>query len=81
MILVLGRKKLEFIDTIPYLFCRLKEPGVKDRCVAQFARPGDHNNVSNYMFSGTFGRMIQDMSSDGTGMAPPLADEVDSIGI
>lgn len=84
MVAVLGKKKFEFLDTVPYLLSRLREPGIRDRCLAQFAEApaAKHDKVSIYMLEPTskFGRMVRALNSDGTSMDPLLGDEVDSIG-
>ena len=84
MVVNLARTKLAFLDSIPYLFARLREDGIRDRCLEQFrqAAPGAHDKVSRYMLGANtrFLVMINRMNPDGTGMDPMLADECDSIG-
>ena len=79
-----GKKKLQYIDTIPYLFCRLGEPGIKEKCLRQFdeADFGEHDKVTRYMMDvgGDLRNMIIGMNEDGSDMPPRLADEVESIG-
>lgn len=84
MVVVLGKQKLDFLDTIPFLFCRLSEPGIRDKCLRQFHEvpAAKHDKVSRYMLGENtrFLQMIQQMNPDGTGMQPLLQDECDSIG-
>ena len=72
----LGRKKFEFLDTIPYLFCRLKEPGVKDRILRQWeeAPPGQHDKVSQFMLGDKtpFKPMVLRVRPDGSNLSKIL---------
>jgi hypothetical protein len=51
----LGRKKIAFVDRIPFLFARLDEPGISQRCRDQWAEaiPEHHDLVSAEFLSPT----------------------------
>ena len=72
------------VCTVPYLLCRLDEPGIRSKCILQFnsAPLKKHDKVTQYMMrKGTpFRKLIDEMNEDGTGMGKLLKDECDSIG-
>lgn len=76
----LARASLAEYDTIPLLFARLREPGIRDRVLAQWheAPPHQHHRCSRRVLdpSGQLGRDIRAMSADGSGMSPALDREV-----
>jgi hypothetical protein len=51
----LGMQKISFLDKVPYLFARLESPGVRDRCLEQYATGPPHNHhkvrVTEHYFS------------------------------
>lgn len=80
----LALRKLGFLDKIPYLLARLADPGVRDRCVAQWAAcaPEGHHRVSHEFLSptGALRPLVDAMRQDGTQIAPALQREIDSLG-
>eukprot|EP00959_Pyramimonas_sp_CCMP1952_P257765 5386482-Pyramimonas_sp.AAC.1 len=49
----LGKRKVAFLDKMPYLICQLGGPGVRDRCLQQYNEqtPSQRHDVSNDFFS------------------------------
>jgi hypothetical protein len=52
MLNALTRRKLRFLDRIPYLACRLGEDGVARRCLEQYDQPtpNGHHELSHHFF-------------------------------
>lgn len=79
----LGTRKIKFLDKVPYLLARLAEPGVRQRCLDQWEScdPAGHHRVTVEFLSpaGALRRHIDAMNDDGTGMAPELVREVESL--
>ena len=42
------RRKLEWADTVPYILCRVHQPGVALQALAQYDRLSDHHPVTEY---------------------------------
>ena len=78
----LAVKSIAEYDQIPLLFARLDQPGIRDRCVAQFHEVpmALHNRVSLRVLApgSSFIEAIMKMSPDGTGMEQHLRDEVNN---
>ena len=77
--------KINFLDRIPYLFARLREPGVKERCLQQWrAAPlALHQRVScEFLQPGHSSGLrahVDQVPPDGTNVHPDLATEIESI--
>ena len=79
----LGMRKLDHINRIPFLCGRLREPGVKQLCLDQYAEApfSDHDSISNDLFDplGEWWTHIEDISEDGNIPSSAFGREVDSI--
>lgn len=79
----LALRKVAFLDKVPYLLARLGEPGVRDRCLSQWAAcPADeHHRVTREFLHPEGGLRcdVEAMSADGSGMSARLATEVESL--
>ena len=80
---LMGLRYIRYLTRIPYLFCRLNQPGVRDECKRQFAlAPAEsHHRVSRaFIEEGTsLSAAFHSMNADGTGMSPELEAERNSI--
>lgn len=76
----LSRNAFEEFDLVPYLFCRLDQPGVKERCVEQWLSvpKAKHDRVTlRIMEEGsTLRRHFDELNPDGSNMHPTLCEEV-----
>ena len=77
----MGREMFGFVDTIPYLFSRLDQPGVAKLCLSQFAsKPeSDHHRDSIAMLSPTQPSLLSfvlQIKDDGTGVPPVVQKEI-----
>ena len=79
----LGLLKVGFLDRAPWLFARLDQPGVRDRCVQQHldSLPNPHKAIGFCDAHPKWSEDIDTISSDGSqvSMAEPLQHEVDGI--
>ena len=80
---LMAKEKLAHYDHIPWLLGRLDQPGVRDRCLLQFAEAPEakHEPVS-LEFLSPASALYEDvtrMHADGTGMSPKLWNAFDSI--
>ena len=75
-----GKGQLAIYNRIPFLFSRLKEPGVKKKCEDQFAEVAEHlHDDATLIAMGTDGPLKPDFDAlgyDGSGMTVALQDEV-----
>ena len=78
-----AKEKLAFLDRLPYLLCRLNEPGVRDRVLSQwdsgaktFGCPITEEFVGE---SSPLRGDVLAMQNDGTGMTSRLAEEVNAL--
>ena len=73
---LLGHEQLLVFDSLPLLIARLHMPGIRDRCLAQWAdKPeAEHHSVSAEFLSpsSTLRRDVEAMQPDGSGMSPQL---------
>ena len=76
-----GRKKIENLDRVPVLLCRLGHPGVRERCVEQWASAPAHKHdpiTREFLCpSGYLRGLVDDM--DGEDMAQPLRLAIKSL--
>lgn len=83
LVYAMGGEKFEFLSKLPYLLAQLHLPGVRDRALEQWrsAPPAAHHRVSReFLADGSPLRaQIERMNSDGSGMAPALKAEVESL--
>lgn len=74
------KSKVEHLDCIPWLFCKLDLPGVRDRCFWQYSQapPASHHKVSVYMLGehSEFRGDLLAMDNTGGGMSVRLASMV-----
>jgi len=78
---VLAKRKIAFLDQIPYLFARLDEPHVAARCLAQWDAIADarqHHRVSAEMLApGSHWRpQVEAIQPDASGISPALRQEI-----
>ena len=75
-----GKAQLAIYNRIPFLFSRLKEPGVKRKCGDQFAEVAEHlHDDATLIVMGTDGPLKPDFDAlgyDGSGTTVALQDEV-----
>ena len=81
----LSMRKIRFLCDIPYLLARLAEPGIKDRCVAQFAAVpmAHHHRVSREFLepghvSGLF-PLVHAINPEASNIDPRLQSEITSL--
>lgn len=76
----LAAEKLQYLDRIPWLLCRIDQAGVARRCIEQYdsVAPEYHHRVSTeFLGHGTSMRSeIEAIRADGTGLSQRLAEEV-----
>lgn len=79
----LASQKIRFLDRVPYLLCRLDEPGVKERCLEQWseAPPEAHHRVTREFLSPTqaLRRHVDLVQPDGSGISEELRNELLSL--
>jgi hypothetical protein len=77
-------RKFRRLDRLPYLLCRLAEPGVAARCIEQWdsADPREHHRVTRrfVMEGGALRADIQAIEPSGSGMSDTLEQEVIALG-
>ena len=82
-VVILGRRKFQWLQRLPYLLVRLGDPGVAAECKRQWlaAPPADHHRVTQrFMAEGSrFAEAIDRIQPDGTGMDELLSREVDAL--
>ena len=81
---IFGRESVAYYDQIPLLAARLDEPGVRDRCLEQFASAprAAHDRVSVYLFAdepGSLRAEVLAVGDDGSIPSDSLRDEVRSL--
>ena len=80
---LIGSEKVLHYDRIPFLLCRLGEPGVRDRCIDQFNQVDEalHHPLSAHLLAhwSPFRPMVDQMGADGSGMSPELQTEVTAL--
>ena len=81
----LSMRKIRFLCDVPYLLARLAEPGIKDRCVAQFAAVpmAHHHRVSREFLepghvSGLF-PLVHAINPEASNIDPRLQSEITSL--
>lgn len=79
----LGLEKLRFLDRVPWLFARLEQSGVRDRCLEQWrsAAPHLHHKVSRLLLENESDYLadVQNMNADGTGASVKLKHMISRI--
>lgn len=80
-IVVVGFKKLEYLDVIPLLAARLRVPGVRQRCLDQYAAAPRPDSVSDYLFhpDSTLRGHVERVADDGSGVSVELGAEIRSL--
>ena len=82
---MLARAKIRFLDIVPYLFARLDEEGVRDRCVDQWlaAPAAAHHRVSREIMDPSHDSglraLVDDVALDGSNINPRLQAVIASI--
>ena len=80
-----GVAKFRFLDEIPYLCARLRQPGIAKRCVDQWhASPAAaHHRVSHEFLSeaSVFRKHIDEIDEHGGSIAPPLDAQIRSLSL
>jgi hypothetical protein len=83
MVVAFGREMFLYLDRIPYLLCRLRQPGIKDTCFQQFAlRPmADHHRLSCEFLSPSqpLYADVRRVRDDGSGFSSQLDAEVNAL--
>ena len=74
-----ARQKLRHLDRIPYLLCRLEEPGVAARALVQFGEGRDHHRISAQFLSPDGLRHDVEQLAAGGAMSARLRAEVISL--
>jgi hypothetical protein len=71
-----GTRRFKYLDEIPYLLGRLDEPGVAQRCIAQFDEftEARHHRLSQMALarSSPLRAAVEAVQPDGTGLSPEL---------
>ena len=77
----LGRISFKAFDEIPYLYARLRQPGIRDRCRQQFESVpwGRHDRLTQRLNSGALLEDLNAMAPDGTGISAALDREAESM--
>ena len=81
----LSLRKIAYLDRIPYLLARLCEPGIRQRCEAQWAAvpPEGHHRVSHEFLNPAHDSGLQPLvaaiNPDGANVDPRLRDEIRSV--
>ena len=78
----LGLLKVGFLDKAPWLFARLDQPGVRDRCVQQHldSLPNPHKVSIEFCDAGSkWSEDIVAIAPDGSNVSTPLQHEIDGI--
>lgn len=81
----LGMQKILFLDRVPYLLARLREPGIKRRCLEQWGAtaPENHHRVTREFLdaahpSGLWSH-VADINEDASNISPMLGHEIESL--
>jgi len=70
----LAHKRHKYLSLLPWLLARLDEPGIKQRCIAQYESHRDHHPMTHFFMShgGQLRSAVDLIRPDGTGCSDPL---------
>lgn len=76
-------KRHDYLSTVPYLLARLLQPGIKQRCLAQYTSMQNHHPVTDYFLSpsGPLRSDVDMLEPDGAGATHRLRQEVHVLGL
>lgn len=79
----MGLRRIDFLNGLPYILARLKQPGIAAKCVELWGSvpAADHHRVSVEFLSpdGALRHMVDEINPDGSGVHPDLEKEIDSL--
>ena len=85
-VFAIGARKIDYLDRIPILASRLREPGIRDRCIQQWeAAPRHlHDRLSILLFDedepGSLRADVNAIHPDGSNVSDALGHEIDALG-